>query len=204
MFYFAIIVSALSASVYVFGPYLTICGLAAVYLCAKGCTWMVRLAPIVLVLASGCGTDRLTPDYWTDLGIGVAVTEDAADWAHAPDLRDRIDAIAVIVAEHASRSPEELSGLVILFHSGPVLCHTDTPFWTIGCHYTHSWIEVSTHQDPDDDSPEAIEAFGDSIWNPGCVEQTALAHELLHELIGNPEHDDPLWLTLPGLFDDCA
>lgn len=138
----------------------------------------------------GCGVlltpCPYTPDTYTELGIGVSVDPLAADWAHDPDLAERIDRVARIVAEYADLGPDILSGWVVrLSGERLVTCSGEGNY--IGCAwYDSGWMEVSA-------APVRY----------GCVEQTALAHEFLHAL-GLRGHLDPLWTDWVEVADRIA
>jgi hypothetical protein len=144
---------------------------------------MKKVLAIVVALAAGCGTSDpcpVEPQFWTELGIGIYVEEGAAEWAYAPDLAERIDRLAVIVAEYADRDVTRLVGTTIVVRKSTTV---DCGEWgqRSGCaHYETGWIDLGT---------------GEMTWIT-AVECSVLGHEILHMLIGDPRHESPLWSDL--------
>jgi hypothetical protein len=144
----------------------------------------------VALLACGPGYDVPEPDYYTDLGIGIRVEEGAAEWAYAPDLGERVDTIAIKIAELSGHSAEEVDGLIVVFVDGYFACAgLDL---RQGCCHGNKWITISTH------TPSVQTENGSTIWEwtPESVEQSFLDHELLHFFIGDPNHESDLWNQL--------
>jgi hypothetical protein len=140
---------------------------------------MKRVLAIVVVLAAGCGGESdpcpVEAQYWTDLGIGIYVEEGAAEWAQAPDLGERVDIVAAVVAEYAGRESSEFAGTIAVFYASE---RVECGKWGLrpGCEHGGTWVAVGT-------------------FYPGVVsiELSALAHELLHILIGDVYHESDLW-----------
>jgi hypothetical protein len=153
----------------------------------------MRALVLIVAVIVGCGAEPFAPepDYWTEGGIGIRVEPGAAEWASAADVGTRVDAIAQAVAEYSDRNVAIARGIVIVFRTGMVQCgdYPDgTPYVTTGC-YRGAWIDITT------DYPETPHGTGGAwlAWSTSNVEYTELAHELLHALIGDPDHISPLW-----------
>jgi hypothetical protein len=138
----------------------------------------MRYTIILLALVVGCGASDpcpVEPQYWTDLGIGIYVEEGAADWAQAPDLGERVDTMAAVVAEYAGRESSEFIGTIAVFYASE---RVECGEWGLrpGCEHGGTWVAVGTSY-------------------PGVVsiELSALAHELLHILIDDTHHESDLW-----------
>jgi hypothetical protein len=145
---------------------------------------MKRTIAIVAVLALfGCGADpdRPGPDYWTAAGIGIKVEPGAAEWAYAPDLGERVDAIALSVATYASHDVLELHGSVIVFRGVEWMTCGEHGMRAACTHLDSFWIEQGTLAE----------------WQT-CVESTELPHEILHLLLGKETilHGSDLWRDL--------
>jgi hypothetical protein len=142
----------------------------------------IAVVLLLLVASEGCGSYQSPPveqQIVSDLGIGIFVDSDCPGWAHAENLRDRVDALARVVSLHAAAPAEELAGWLIVFRAQDrVSCDsTDEAF---GCvHVTEKWIEAT-------------------CLDTDCVETTILAHELLHVWFPDPKHTNPQWKTLWG------
>lgn len=139
------------------------------------------LLALLLAVFGGCGPSDpcpVEPQQWTTLGIGIYVDGGAAKWAHAPDLTDRIDRIAVAVTVYAGHDAADLGGWVLVLRLGEtVQCGQ---WMREGC--THSggaWIEIATRME-----------YSEEMSIP------LIGHEMLHALIGDQQHESPLWANL--------
>jgi hypothetical protein len=152
-------------------------------------TSALALTALALV---GCGAPPLEPDYWTAGGIGIEVETGAAEWAQTPGLGERVDAIARAVADYAGRPAADLGGVVVVVRASiTVDClgygqRTGCAHWGNG-----NWIDL-----------------GSSAPWVTAVETTPLSHELLHEIIGDANHESELWRNLsdtiaPLVPDGC-
>lgn len=137
-----------------------------------------RYVAVLLAALAGCGTEDpcpVEPQQWTELGIGLYVEPGAAEWTSAIDLAEQVDRTAGVVAQYAGRPASQFGGTIVaLMAAERVDCHP----WGLhpGCAHGGTWIDVGTSY-------------------PGVtrIELSALAHELLHILIGDHNHDSPLW-----------
>jgi len=186
---FAIIVFVLAAMLYVLGPWITLFLVLVPFFFAKSFLRWLSMALIVVGLGA-CGeemdTDRPVPDYWTEGGIGIKVEPGASEWAHVPDLADRVDAIAIAVAEYAGYDVSELRGVVIVFRAAP----------SIGCAEWGERIGCTHH------NPDWIDLGSAGPWVQ-CLEASPISHEMLHILLG-PEailHGNVLWANLAYIVE---
>jgi hypothetical protein len=141
-------------------------------------TTTLALAALVLV---GCGADQTpTPDYWTPGGIGIKVEPGAAEWAQAPDLGERVDAIAQAVADYAGRPVTDLGGVVVVIRAF-VTVDAGQYGQRTGRALDQGWIEMGSA----------------APWVQ-CVEASVLSHEMFHILLGNEPvlHGSALWCNL--------
>jgi hypothetical protein len=139
-------------------------------------------APLALALAA-CGSAVATPAN-PDLsihGVDVVIRTDAP-FAASPDFAARVETTLEAALAYWGGSWDRLDGVTITFESAPhVACGGISS--AIGCY--DGDIRVTTLD-------AGVEA--------ACVEQTALAHELGHAVIGDPSHRDPRWMD----FEDLA
>jgi hypothetical protein len=143
----------------------------------------IRFA-VLLLFTAGCGIPAepcpYEPQSWTELGIGVYVDGEADPYTRRADFASRIDTVARTVGDYAGMSPSMLAGWVIVFRSSVAfVCNGKI---ANGCAHPDGWIELIT-----------------SRSHP-CVEQSALAHELLHAY-GYWDHSDPRWTDWVSVSD---
>jgi hypothetical protein len=142
----------------------------------------IFVALLVLCLCSGCGgqpeTVQPAPDFDVD-GVGVKVIGSDLRWEHAADLPHRVERVIRTAAQYAGGSFDQLQGWVIVFQAEAVDCGSQAAAW--GCtNHDARTIMVSV-----------------STWHPGCVESTVLAHEVVHDILGDGAHSLGLWRCLP-------
>jgi len=178
---FAIIVSVLAAMLYVLGPWITLFLVLVPFFFAKSFLRWLSMALIVVGLGA-CGepdppSAMLRDLQWTDLGIGIAIEQSSAQWAYDPDLFEHVDRMAMAVADYSGREVATLKGWIIVLRAEDTVDCGNIGFHTGCCWYHSHWIDMSTTQPP---------------WAT-TVEASMLGHELLHALIDDSNHSDPLW-----------
>lgn len=140
----------------------------------------MRLAAGLLLCIAACGRTHWEggdPDLF-----GVLLEADAdAPFASAPDFRPRLKHVLDATSRYFGHDPSELAGLRIIARNHWIDC-PGVAGKMAGC-YT-----------PDDNTVQvAMAGFG-------CLEGTAVPHELLHYFIGDLQHHDPLWRTFAALW----
>jgi hypothetical protein len=130
----------------------------------------------VLALSAGCQGPREQPaaDFDEVDGVGVKVGTSLA-WAHDPALPDRLHRVISAAATYGGGSASQLHGWVVVLEDTWAECSGIAPHSTLGC---TRWGE---------------ERIGVDVNGVDCVEQTVLAHEVLHAIIGDACHRSPLW-----------
>lgn len=150
------------------------------------------IAIFAVLALFGCGADpdRPEPDFYTELGIGIRVEDGAAEWTQAPDLGERVDAIAHAMESYTSSPSGIFDGLVIRFSADFVTCG-DSDDHDFGCTWS-DWIDIA--------APEEIWFEGNNFPSHlQCVERSSLAHELLHFACPSCLHSyDPICRDEPG------
>lgn len=130
----------------------------------------------IFVSLLGCGGPEcpVEAQIYTPYGIGVYVeAEGASEWAYRYDLPTRLDRLVDVVAAYAGRDPGDLLGWVVVIRADDHVPCGDHEAVDACTHYAGRWIEQSLQAYP-------------------CIEQSSLAHELLHAL-GLHGHSDPRW-----------
>jgi hypothetical protein len=145
----------------------------------------LRTAAALLFLASagGCGDgddESDGADFYVH-GAGVEVETDAP-FARSPDLPARIEGVLAAALAYWGGSWDDLAGRRITILDGPyVPCGGASA--AIGCY----------------DGDLRISASDPGAGTFGCVEQTALVHEVGHAVIGDAPHSDPRWMAFDSL-----
>jgi hypothetical protein len=161
----------------------------------------VCLSLLLFTVAAGCGrgTCPYPIDHTTDCGIQVAYDESngpLADWVWDTERVDRnICEIAGKVEDLAGAERGTLAGIRVVW-TGELIssCVTDGNLYR-GCYHGPSlgwkdrWVHIATYD---------LEYWNASageyqIYTPRWAGQTSLAHEFLHDLIGDLNHKSPLW-----------
>jgi hypothetical protein len=135
-------------------------------------TTALALAALALV---GCGSSRAevlpVPKYFVD-GVGVTVNT-AEPWAVALNFQDRLHNTILASVRYAGGSLADLDGWYIVFQDGPIPCNSSTGTCSGTVH-------------------KPVITINAQRWG-GCVENTVLAHEIAHVIIGDECHAAPLW-----------
>ncbi len=120
--------------------------------------------------------------FWSCFGPGYVVrsghvgvdVQTQAEWAHAPDLRHRIERVLDLSARRwGGDVPRDLSGWMVVLVDGGIECFGFTGMR--GC------TNVLT---------KTILVRAD---NRPCIEMTSLAHEIGHAIHLDPFHHSPAW-----------
>ena len=133
----------------------------------------LRCTVILAVVLAACGTDPAPePDYFIDnVGVIVNTTE---PWVLAPDFKARLHNTIVAALNYGNGSLADLNGHHIIFQDAPIPCESTTGT----CKGTLSESTITI---------DVSNVGGD------CLENTALAHEIIHALIGDACHTSALW-----------
>jgi hypothetical protein len=105
---------------------------------------------------------------------GIRLDFNQADYYLHPDTRDRIRRIILIAAEHFGRDPNSLAGMRLLVQSQWKRCISDGLLHA-GCY---------------EETPNTATV---SLEQTRCIEDSLIAHELLHYWIHDWDHTSPLW-----------
>ena len=147
-----------------------------------GMRGVVSLAAELLLCAEACG-DRPHWEGDPDLfGVDLVVAPEAASCARASDARSHVRRILDTSSRYFGHDPTELEGLRIVLVGSRFVCPGASSELLLGCYFA-------------DDNTIAVSTSG-----VGCLESSYLPHELLHYLIGDPDHTDPRWSTLVPLW----
>ena len=129
------------------------------------------------LMLAACGQDKSEPLRAPDLVVdGVGVLNDSTvSYAGAADFSLRFHNVLAATAEYAGRDLESFEGLTVILLDGPIQCESETG--TCSGTLTGSVIRINTARHDE------------------CIENSVLAHELLHVLIGDECHTNSLWHT---------
>ncbi len=97
------------------------------------------------------------------------------DYLSSQDLADHVRAFAGNVAVSWGASPEVLEGWQVVFRQTVFDCGKVSSDFSLGC---------------TERGPERIQVLA---WGSACAEATALAHEVGHVVLGDPDHRDARW-----------
>jgi hypothetical protein len=111
-------------------------------------------------------------------------------WGEDPELRHRIQLVLDASCETLRLDPSLLHGMTLRIEDDSIPCGAVSD--ARGC----TW------------RGEGTVAVSTLPWMAGhppvpCVEDTPIPHELLHVLIGDPDHTDPRW-TDPSVWEPIA
>ena len=151
--------------------------------------WLLRrsaLAAAVLAALSAGGCARREDDLY---GMELELRTRQA-WSEDPALRHRVQLVLDASCEGLGLDPSLLYGMTLTIEDGGIDCGQVAD--ARGC----TWRK------------EGNVAVSTLPWLAGqpavpCVEDTPIPHELLHVLIGDPDHKDPRW-TDPNVWGPIA
>jgi hypothetical protein len=147
-------------------------------------TGALAAAALATILASGCARRD------DDLHGMVLDLRTRQAWREDPALRQRIQVVLDAACDGLGLDPSLLYGMTLRIEDDGIACgHVSD---ARGC----TW------------RPDGIVAVSTLSWLAGqpavpCVEDTPIPHELLHVLIGDPDHKDPRW-TDPNVWGPIA
>jgi hypothetical protein len=138
-----------------------------------------------LLAAGGCAPQRDDDLFGMELEVATG-----QPWAADPQLRQRVHVILEDSCERLGLDPSMLWGMTLRIEDGGIVCGAVDK--ARGCTWRDAGkIAVSTLAWTSAEPPVP------------CVEDTPIPHELLHVLIGDPQHLDPRW-TDPALWRPLA
>jgi hypothetical protein len=132
----------------------------------------VKTVTLALLFLSAC---QPTPTIDID---GVGIIDETGNYLADPTFPGRFQAEALAVLQYSGGSWEDLQGYVVIFSRELLIpCHDGT----LNC-------DGMTFTSP---FRNTIHLASMDWQNPTCFMNTALAHELLHVVIGDGCHHDP-------------
>jgi hypothetical protein len=136
-------------------------------------TKLLLLALGLAAVACGVGRVEQPAEDLNVAGVGVKVDTSLA-WAHDPTLPGRMERVMDAVEAYAGKSAS-LRGWVVVLKDAWAECPGAAPHSILGC---TEW---------------ANKVISVDVNGASCVEQTVLAHEVLHAIVGDACHKSPLW-----------
>jgi hypothetical protein len=111
-------------------------------------------------------------------------------WGRDPDLRHRVQQVLDVSCDRLGLDPSLLYGMTLRIEDDGIACGDVRD--ARGC----TWRDQGT---------VAVSTLSWMAGRPAvpCVEDTPIPHELLHVLIGDPDHTDPRW-TDPAFWTPIA
>ena len=147
-------------------------------------------------LLISCGTPPTTPcpspDYSVG-SIGVALGAGAPTWLLSSDFPTNLERVTQAALDLGHGQIQDLADQTAYFHHGILSDGLGD------LAYSYQWpgcVEISTGFE-DVERPSTHQLVS---WEPTCLAETGYIHEILHVLIGDPNHQDPRWSQLPTLM----
>jgi hypothetical protein len=159
----------------------------------------MRALVLIVAVIVGCGAELRPLPFAPDdtLPCGLLVHTDTtrgpvADWVRSPAADSETCLVARRVEDYVGVPRGTTAGVVVSW-TGPMFSRNGFVVFGI-YHDTRTgwkdrWIELPTYD------PDLLDSMGNA-WQLPSPDSTALAHELLHDLIWDPDHTSSLWYII--------